>query len=285
VVRDATEDDRFARDPYVAELSCCSLLGVPILGRGTPKALLVLENRLIRGAFAAHRLDAVKLIAGQLAVSLDNAQLYSELTASRARIVAAADESRRRLERDLHDGAQHRLVSVVLRLQEVRAAIPDGDADLAAELDDLAAETTSALDELRELARGIHPAILSEGGLHSALKALARRCTVPVELDVRLDRRAPEPIETAAYYLVAEAVTNAAKHANASVIKVAADVERGVLRLSVSDDGRGAADAADGFGLVGLRDRAEAHGGTLTVQTAPGAGTTVRADLPLDPTG
>jgi signal transduction histidine kinase len=283
VVRDATDDDRFARDPYFSELSCCSLLGVPILGRGTPKALLVLENRLIRGAFAAHRLDAVELIAGQLAVSLDNAQLYSELTASRARIVAAADESRRRLERDLHDGAQHRLVSVVLRLQEVRAAIADRSAELAAELDDLAAETTSTLDELRELARGIHPAILSEGGLHSALKALARRCTVPIELDVRLERRAPEPVEIAAYYLVAEAVTNAAEHAGASVIRIEAEIEGDALRLVVRDDGRGGAGTADGFGLVGLKDRAEALGGTLAVQTAPGAGTTVRAELPLGP--
>jgi signal transduction histidine kinase/predicted ATPase len=283
VVRDATDDDRFARDPYFTELACCSLLGVPILGRGTLQALLLLENRLIRGAFAAHRLDAVMLIAGQLAVSLDNAQLYSELTASRARIVAAADESRRRLERDLHDGAQHRLVSVVLRLQEVRDAIPAGGDELAAQLDDLAAETTSALDELRELARGIHPAILSEGGLHSALKALARRCTVPVELDVRLDRRAPEPVETAAYYLVAEAVTNAAKHAGASAVHVEVDVAGDALRVSVRDDGRGGADVAGGFGLVGLKDRAEALGGRLAVQTAPGAGTTVRAELPLGP--
>jgi GAF domain-containing protein len=283
VVRDATDDDRFARDPYFTGLTCCSLLGVPVFGRGTLQALLLLENRLIRGAFAANRLDAVKLIAGQLAVSLDNAQLYHELAASRARIVAAADESRRRLERDLHDGAQHRLVSLALRLQEVRAAIPAGADELAVQLDELAEETTSALDELRELARGIHPAILSEGGLRSALKALARRCAVPVELDIRLDRRLPEPIETAAYYLVAEAVTNAARHADASTIHIEVGIADDALRVSVRDDGRGGADVADGSGLVGLKDRAEALGGTLAVLTAPGAGTTVGAELPLGP--
>ncbi len=226
VVRDATGDDRFARDPYFAGVACCSLLAVPIFGRGTLRALLLLENHLIRGAFTADRLDAVKLIAGQLAVSLDNAQLYAELTASRARIVAAADESRRRLERDLHDGAQHRLVSLALQMREVQAAVPRDADRLAARLEDLAAELTGALDELRELARGIHPAILAEGGLGPALKALARRCAMPVELDVRLDRRPPEPVEIAAYYLVAETLTNAVRHAHASTVRVGSTPSR-----------------------------------------------------------
>jgi signal transduction histidine kinase len=163
---------------------------------------------------------------------------------------------------------------------------PEAD-ELAAQLDDLAAEATSALDELRELARGIHPAVLAEGGLPPALKTLARRCTVRVELAVRVDRRLPEPIEVAAYYLVAEALTNAAKHAHASVVHVDADTAEGdagaVLRVCVRDDGRGGADLAGGSGLVGLKDRLEALGGRLGVQTAPGAGTTVRAELPLGP--
>ena len=163
---------------------------------------------------------------------------------------------------------------------------PEAD-ELAAHLDFLAAEATSALDELRELARGIHPAILAEGGLRPALKTLARRCTVPVALDVRVDRRLPEPIEIAAYYLVAEALTNAAKHAHASIVHVEVDTAEGdagaVLRVCVRDDGRGGADLAGGSGLVGLKDRVEALGGRLWVQTAPGAGTTVRAELPLGP--
>jgi signal transduction histidine kinase len=199
-------------------------------------------------------------------------------------VVAAADQTRRRIERDLHDGAQQRLVSLVLQLQAVRAAEPPEAGELAARLDDLAAEATSALDELRELARGIHPAILAEGGLPPALKALARRSAVPVELDARVDRRLPEQIEIADYYLVAEAVTNAAKHAQASVVNIeveTVDPCGGVLRVRVHDDGRGGADFAGGSGLVGLQDRVEALGGRLSVQSAPGAGTTVRAELPL----
>jgi signal transduction histidine kinase len=283
VVDDATRDDRFARDPYFTDLDCCSLLALPIRGRGTLQALLLLENRLIRGAFTTQRLDGVKLIAGQLAVSLDNAQLYAELTTSRARIVSTADQTRRRIERDLHDGAQQRLVSLALQLQAVQAAPPEGD-ELQDQLCALTAEATGALDELRELARGIHPAILAEGGLPPALNTLARRCTVPVELDVRVDQRLPEPIEIAAYYLVSEALTNTAKHAHASTVRVevdTADAGDGVLRVRVRDDGRGGAELAGGSGLVGLKDRVEALGGRLSVQSAPGAGTTVQAELPL----
>jgi signal transduction histidine kinase len=197
VVADATGDDRFARDPYFTNLNYCSLLAVPILSRGSPRAVLLLENRLLRGTFTTDRLDAVTLIAGQLAVTLDNAQLYTELTASRARIVAAADYSRRRIERDLHDGTQQRLLSLALRLRLAQAALPPESGELAAQLDSLVSEATSALDELRELARGIHPVVLVEGGLHAALEALALRSTVPVELNVRVDERLPEQIEIA----------------------------------------------------------------------------------------
>jgi signal transduction histidine kinase len=283
VVDDATGDERFARDPYFTDVACCSLLAVPILSRGTLRAVLLLENRLIRGAFTTDRLDAVKLIAGQLAVSVDNAQLYAELIASRARIVATADQTRRSIERNLHDGAQQRLVSLVLKLQAAQMAAPPEADDLVARLDDLAAEATSAMEELRELARGIHPAILADGGLPPALKGLARRCPVPVELDVRVDRRLPEQIEIAAYYLVAEALTNAAKHSDASIVTVEAEAVDGLLRVRVRDKGRGGADPAGGSGLAGLRDRVEALGGRLGVRTALGAGTTVHAELPLGP--
>jgi signal transduction histidine kinase len=266
VVSDVTADDRFARDPYLADLACCSLLAVPVLSRGNLRAVLLLENRLIRAAFTTDRLDAVTLIAGQLAVSLDNAQLYEELTTSRARIVTTADQTRRRLERDLHDGAQQRLVSLALRLRMAQAAPPEPD-ELAAQLGDLANLAT----------RGLPP----------ALKALTRRAGVPVELDVRLDGRLPEQIEVAAYYLVAEALTNAAKHAHASVAHVTVDTAEddagggAVLRVRVRDDGRGGADLTGGSGLLGLKDRAEALGGRLMVLSAPGAGTSVQAELPL----
>jgi signal transduction histidine kinase len=280
VAVDATRDDRFARDPYFAGVGCCALLAVPILSRSRLRAVLVLENRLLRGAFTTERLDAVKLIAGQLAVSLDNAQLYAELTASRARIVAAADEARRRIERDLHDGAQQRLVSLGLQLRAAQAALPPG---LGAQLDRAVAETAGALEELRETAHGIHPAILTEGGLRPALKTLARRCPIPVDLQVHADERLPEPVEVSAYYLVAEALTNAAKHARASAVTVTAEADTAdaVLRVTVRDDGAGGADFTRGTGLAGLKDRVEALGGRIFLDSPREAGTTLRAELPL----
>ncbi|HUL26655.1 MAG TPA: AAA family ATPase, partial [Streptosporangiaceae bacterium] len=282
VVDDATRDDRFARDPYFADVACCSLLALPILSRGTLRAVLVLENRLIRGAFTAERLDAVRLIVGQLAVSLDNAQLYAELTTSRARIVAAADQARRRIERDLHDGAQQRLVSLALQLRAAQTAMPP---ELGADLARAAAEATGALEEVREIARGIHPAVLAEGGLRLALKALARRSPIAVDLQVHADRRLPEPVEVSAYYIIAEALTNAARHARALTVTVTVEVADDVLRAAVRDDGVGGADFARGTGLAGLKDRVEALGGRLFLHSPPGAGTSLRAELPLTTNG
>ena len=285
VVAEATRDDRFARDPYFTDVGCCSLLALPILSRGTLRAVLVLENRLIRGAFTAERLDAVRLIAGQLAVSLDNAQLYAELITSRARIVAAADQARRRIERDLHDGAQQRLVSLALQLRAAQVAVPPELGELGADLARAAAEATGALEEVREIARGIHPAVLAEGGLRLALKALARRSPIPVDLQVHADRRLPEPVEVSAYYIIAEALTNAARHARASTVTVTVEVAGDVLRVAVRDDGDGGADFARGTGLAGLKDRVDALGGRLFLHSPPGAGTTLRAELPLTTNG
>ncbi|QYN19199.1 AAA family ATPase [Amycolatopsis sp. DSM 110486] len=287
IVDDATRDDRFARDSYIAGLGACSLLAMPILGRGALRAVLLLENRLMRAAFATERLDAVRLIAAQLAVSLDNAQLYSDLIASRARIATAADRARRRIERDLHDGAQQRLITLAMRARIARADVPPDSGALGEELEDLAAEAVTALDELRDFARGIHPAILAEGGLRPALKGLARRSAVPVELAVQVDRRLPEPVETAAYYVVSEALTNVVKHAHASAVQVEVEIVDAsrVLRVRVRDDGRGGADFAGGSGLVGLKDRVEALGGRLWLQTAAGAGTAVLAEFSLQRAG
>jgi signal transduction histidine kinase len=281
VVGDAIRDDRFARDPYFTDVTCCSLLAVPILSRGTLRAVLLLENRLIRAAFTAERLDAVKLIAGQLAVSVDNAQLYAELTSSRARIVAAADQARRRIERDLHDGAQQRLVSLALQLRAAQAALPPELDQLSAQLDCAAAEATGALDELREIARGLHPAILAEGGLRPALKALARRSPIPVDLDARVEGRLPEHIEVSAYYVVAEALTNAAKHAQVAAVTVKVEIADAMLRVAVRDDGAGGADLTRGTGLLGLKDRVEALGGRISLHSPRGAGTSLRAEFPL----
>jgi len=283
VVGDATRDDRFVRDPYFSSLTCCSLLAVPVLSRGTLRAVLILENRLIRSAFTTERLDAVKLIAGQLAVSLDNAQLYNELTASRTRIIATADQTRRRLERDLHDGAQQRLISLVLRLRTVHTAVPP---ELADEVAALADEANGALDELRVLAHGIHPTILARGGLPAALRTLARRSPVPVDLDIRVEERLPEPVEVSTYYVVAEALANAAKHAHASAITITveADSVDAILRFAIHDNGVGGADFTLGTGLLGLKDRVEALGGRISLNSPRGAGTTLCGELPLTDT-
>jgi signal transduction histidine kinase len=285
LVDDASRDDRFARDPYLAGLDGCSVLAMPIVSRGALRAVLLLENRLIRAAFTAQRLDAVRLIAAQLAVSLDNAQLYTDLTASRARIVAASDQARRRIERDLHDGAQQRLVTLAMRARMAQAIGPAASGALKEELDALVTEATTAISELRELARGIHPPTLAKGGLRPAVKALARRSVVPIKVEIPADRRLPEPIETAAYYIVTEALTNATKHARASVVTVTVETDTGpagaIVRITVHDDGRGGARFADGSGLLGLKDRVETLSGRLVVRSAPGAGTTVQAELPL----
>jgi signal transduction histidine kinase len=213
--------------------------------------------------------------------AIANAEAQAALAGSRTRIVAAADTARRRIERDLHDGAQQRLVSLALQVRAAQAAAPPEVGELAARLDPVVDELTGVLEELREIARGLHPAALAEGGLRLALKSLARRSAVPVRLDVRVDARLPEPIELATYYAVAEALTNTARHARATAVHVEVAAGQGLLRARVRDDGRGGADPARGSGLVGLIDRVEALGGQLSVDSRPGAGTTVQVALPL----
>jgi signal transduction histidine kinase len=215
-----------------------------------------------------------------VATAIANTENHAELTASRARIVAAADDARRRIERDLHDGAQQQLVTLGLKLRASALTVPAGLKNLHADFGELASGLDDVLNALRELSRGIHPAVLSTGGLGPALRTLARRAPIPVEVDVRLPTRPPERIEIAIYYLVAEALTNAAKHGQASAVVV--DVherDRGV-HVSVSDDGVGGADPSRGSGLLGLRDRVGAHGATMSLLSAPGAGTSITAHFP-----
>jgi signal transduction histidine kinase len=213
--------------------------------------------------------------------AIANAESQEQLIASRARIVAASDHTRRRIERDLHDGAQQRLVSLALELRAARADVPAGAPGLVERLDHVAEQLVEALDELREIARGIHPAVLAQNGLRPALKALARRSAVPVRLQVDVEGRLPEHLEVAAYYVVSEALTNAAKHASASVVDVGVTVDDGLLKVRVLDDGRGGARLDQGSGLVGLHDRVEALGGRLTLGSPPDGGTTLEAELPL----
>jgi signal transduction histidine kinase len=218
-----------------------------------------------------------------VATAIANAENRAELAASRARVVAAADKTRRRIERDLHDGTQQRLISVGLELRAAEALVPPELTELEAQLASAGKSLTGAVEELQEISRGIHPAILSRGGLTPALKALARRSPVPIELRVGDDGRLPQPLEVAAYYVVSEALTNAAKHARAAAVTVDMRIDDSVLRLSITDDGVGGADPALGSGLVGLKDRVQALGGELDIGSAPGQGTTLRATIPIAP--
>jgi signal transduction histidine kinase len=215
-----------------------------------------------------------------VAMAIANAQARSDLTASRMRIVTAADDARRRLERDLHDGAQQRLVSLALKARMAELSLPADQATLRGELNDFVQGLSDVSEELRAISRGIHPAILSKGGLGPALRSLACRSVVPVELDVNVPGRLPDRVEVAAYYVVAEALTNATRHANAAEVKVSVNVADGHLDLTIKDDGTGGADPANGSGLIGLVDRVEAVGGHLRLNSPAGVGTSLAATIP-----
>jgi signal transduction histidine kinase len=221
------------------------------------------------------------LIYGVARDVTERKEAESELAASRRRIVAAADEARRQIERDLHDGTQQRLVSLGLAVGTAAADVPAGLSDLQAELSRIATGLGEAVTELREISRGIHPAILSEAGLGPALRTLARRSAIPVRLDVTTDTRLPEPIEVAAYFVASEALANAAKHAQASRMEMSVATRDASLMLSIRDDGAGGADPEKGSGLLGLQDRVEAVGGTIGIDSPPGGGTSLVATLPL----
>jgi signal transduction histidine kinase len=216
-----------------------------------------------------------------VATAVSNATMRSEVAASRARVIAAGDETRRRIERDLHDGAQQQLVTLALGLRSAEGRVPAGLEDLRMDLGRFADRLTSVIEELREMSRGIHPAILTEGGLSPALEALALRSPVAVKLNVRCERRLPDGIEVAAYYVVSEALTNAAKHADASRVQIDLHVEEETLYLSIVDDGVGGADSSGGSGLIGLKDRVAALGGTIDVASPPGSGTRLVVEIPL----
>ena len=220
------------------------------------------------------------MFTGYLRDITDRKHSEQELRASRARIVQATDAERRRLERDLHDGAQQRLVALSLSLRLIHSRVEAGADDAVALLDEAIGELSGATAELRELARGIHPALLTDRGLHAALKAVAARAPVPVELEVEFEERLPAPVEAALYFTAAEALTNVARYANASRAQVR--IERGPASVwvAVRDDGVGGADPSSGSGLRGLRDRVETLDGTLEVFSTPGKGTLVKAEIP-----
>jgi signal transduction histidine kinase len=215
-----------------------------------------------------------------VATAISNANARAELGASRARVVTASDATRRRIERDLHDGIQQRLVTLALGVRDAAESVPGELPELAAQLDRMVVNLQEVIEEVRKISRGLHPAILSEAGLGPALKSLARRSAIPVQLDVRLEGRLPPTIEIAAYYVISEALTNTAKYANASGAKVMVEKHDGFLRLEVIDDGVGGADPKKGTGLVGLTDRVEALGGSIAISSMHSAGTTMIVELP-----
>jgi len=251
--------------------------GVPVMVEGRLWGVMMVESRVepLPAGTEAQLAEFTELAATAIA----NAEAQAALAASRARIVATADATRRRIERNLHDGAQQRLVCLALDLRAARTAAPPGTRE---QLDRVSTELDGVLDELREIARGLHPAILADGGLHPALTALARRSAIPVRLDNQVDGRLPEPVEIAAYYSVSEALTNAAKHAQATNADIQVTESDGVLHVHVRDDGCGGADFGHGSGLVGLKDRAEALGGHCRLDSPPDTGTTLEITLPID---
>jgi signal transduction histidine kinase len=256
-----------------------SAVGAPVQLRERVWGLLGVYSmhRRLPPETEARLADFAALVASALA----NVQAWSELEASRVRIISAADEARRRVERDLHDGAQQRILTVALKAQMLAESQAAQTAGLDAELLSLGVELDGVLEELRTLASGLHPAALSHGGLAPALRTLARRSLVPVVLDVRLPGGVAESVEVAAYYVVAETLTNTTKHAEASRIDVTVELRDGRLWVCVRDDGVGGADPARGSGLEGLKDRIEAFGGTMTLDSPSGGGTTLVAQLPL----
>jgi signal transduction histidine kinase len=263
------------------EVALRSFAGAPIIVDGAVWGLVTIAST--DGPLPVHGWDRLAEFTELLGTAIANTQSRAELSASRTRIVAAADETRRRLERDLHDGIQQRLVSLGLKAQMIQKMTPRPADKIREELSLLADGLFTALEELRDTARGIHPAVLSEAGLGPALKALARRSAVPVELDLNLGAPLAQQVEVAAYYIASEALANAVKHAQASAIDLRVRARDGALILTICDDGIGGADPRRGSGTIGLKDRAEALGGTISVLSPPGHGTSLHLRLPAGP--
>jgi signal transduction histidine kinase len=248
-------------------LGIISSVASPIIVEGSPWGVITVNAGEQLPPETEQRLEK---FTDLVTTAIANAEGKSELAASRRRIVAASDATRRRIARNLHDGTQQRLVSLGLAVRAAEANLPPERDDLRAQLSGVATGLVAAVEDLQEISRGIHPAILSRGGLGPALQVLARRSAIPVDLDFTIDVRVTEPIEVAAYYVASEALANAAKHSQASRIDVSLAQRDQSLLLSVRDDGVGGADTARGSGLVGLMDRVEALGGSIRIDSRPG---------------
>jgi signal transduction histidine kinase len=261
----------------VPELRCAVAAPITVEGRLWGLIGVASNSKEPPPATEARLANFTELVGTAIA----NANAQAELTASRARIVASADETRHKIQRDLHDGAQQRVVALALKLTALAASDAAHAGGLNADLLGLAADLDDVLQDLRDISAGLHPAVLSQGGLEPALTVLARRSPMPVALDLRVSERLSERVEIAVYYIVAEVLTNAVKHSNGSLAQVTMEAIDGTLRVCVRDDGVGGADPEGGSGLVGLRDRVEALGGMITIDSPRGGGTTLLAELPL----
>jgi signal transduction histidine kinase/uncharacterized protein YoaH (UPF0181 family) len=264
---------------FIREIGISSSVGAPILVEGRLWGALAVHTRQPE-PLPADTESRLESFAELVATAIANAQARDELAASRARIVAAADDERRQVVRDLHDGAQQRLVHTVITLKLARRAMQDNVEDASTLLTEALAQAESATAEVRELAHGILPSALAGGGLRAGVEALASRMPVPVEIGVSVGRL-PAPVEATAYFVVAEALTNVAKHAQARRAEVMARIEDGTLAVRVRDDGRGGA-RPDGSGLLGLADRLATLDGRLEVESPPDGGTVVAATIPLE---
>ena len=263
------------------EIGAVSIVGAPIVVEGKQWGFVTVtdvEKRL--PADAEKRLEEFTEL---VATAIANAESRAELAASRARVIAAADETRRRIERNLHDGAQQQLVTLAIALRRAEAKVSPGSDELRADIARVGQGLITAVEELRQLSQGIHPAELTEGGLSTALRSLGRRSAIRVELDVGLEHRLPDRVEVAAYYTISEALANASKHANAKRVQVSVQLEDATLLLLIRDDGAGGADASRGSGLTGLEDRIEGLGGKIQVKSPPGMGTSIEVRIPVLP--
>jgi GAF domain-containing protein len=278
--RPARNED-FRENAGFPSMGMQSGVAVPIVVEGHLWGVISVGNR--RGPFPPDTDARMAGFTELVGTAIANADSGAKLTTSRTRIVTAADDARRRIERDLHDGTQQRLVALGLTLRQAQSTVPAELPDLHARIGRVTDELTGTIEELREIARGIHPAILSEGGLGPALRTLARRAAIPVELEIRTTTRPAGPIEVAAYYVVSEGLTNATKHAQATCARVTVEERDALLDLRIRDDGVGGADPARGSGLIGLHDRVQALGGSIEVESPPGAGTAIFVELPLQP--
>ncbi|MER7008114.1 DUF4118 domain-containing protein [Dactylosporangium sp. NPDC000555] len=262
------------------ELGFHSGVGAPIIVEGRVWGVTVVLSKdpePLPAEAETRMADFTELVATAIA----NADSHAQLTASRARIVAAGDNARRRIEQDLHDGAQQRLIALGLQLRMMETSVPAGLGAFRSQLSQVANGLNSAFQDLREISRGIHPAILSKGGLGPAIKTLARRSPVPVDLTLSIDRQLPERIAVGAYYIVSEAITNTAKHAQATLVRIDVKADDTTLELSIRDNGIGGADVGKGSGLIGLQDRVETLGGHLDISSPAGRGTALLVSIPI----